>query len=136
MGDKIQLPAHRSTPSDHKLSKQKTSENNSGKIVKRTVSEFSGNEMQEAWLGSDSEHVNNISTEFDTLPYADLKWELVKSFQAHENAIQSCSTCDNVLYSTAFKQFRVWNLDAQLLISSIDLGGYVRAACYWEERYQ
>jgi hypothetical protein len=42
----------------------------------------------------------------------DLKWEMVRSFQPHDHPVLSVTSVDNVLYSTAFKQLRVWNLEA------------------------
>lgn len=130
-----QGPTHRHTPSGHKLTKQRSAQEQpqlrNGKRA-GTLSELVP-AQDEAQLCSDTEATNNVSIECEAL-LCDLKWELVKGFVAHDSAVLSCHACDNVLYSTAFKMFRIWDIEAQKLITSIDLNGYVRAAHYWEDK--
>jgi len=44
--------------------------------------------------------------------YFNILERLVKSFSAHESAILSTYNWENLLYTTAIKCMRIWDLDA------------------------
>ncbi|CAD8139634.1 unnamed protein product [Paramecium pentaurelia] len=61
-------------------------------------------------------------------------YELIKTFQGHDQPILSLCNKDNLLFSGQYKQVKVWDIETSQLLSSIEQSSHCRAIYYWAER--
>ncbi|CAD8137131.1 unnamed protein product [Paramecium octaurelia] len=63
-----------------------------------------------------------------------INYDIVKTLQGHDQPILSLYTKDNILCSGQYKQFKVWDVESQQLISTIDQSNHCRSIYYWANR--
>ncbi|CAD8059350.1 unnamed protein product [Paramecium sonneborni] len=63
-----------------------------------------------------------------------INYDIVKTLQGHDQPILSIYTKDNILCSGQYKQFKVWDIECQQLISTIDQSNHCRSIYYWASR--
>ncbi|CAK88258.1 unnamed protein product (macronuclear) [Paramecium tetraurelia] len=63
-----------------------------------------------------------------------INYDIVKTLQGHDQPILSLYTKDNILCSGQYKQFKVWDIESQQLISTIDQSNHCRSIYYWANR--
>ncbi|CAD8175364.1 unnamed protein product [Paramecium octaurelia] len=64
----------------------------------------------------------------------ELRYDLIKSIPGHENPILCVYTMQNLLCSSAFRSVKIWDMDAQSHLISLDANTHVKSICHWPER--
>ncbi|CAD8091285.1 unnamed protein product [Paramecium sonneborni] len=64
----------------------------------------------------------------------ELRYDIIKSIPGHENPILCVYTMQNLLCSSAFRSVKIWDMDAQSHIISLDANTHVKSICHWPER--